>query len=160
MSDDSFSHVHGRLARRMTPDVWLGLVVGLVPPQSQEQAGAIVHTPEHFLGALWAPLAGGPARWPEAVVIGSPTSDRALAQLFRHMPTDAKLFLAGRDDVDAALAAEILLASDRNLETYQKEAIGQFIAAERTRTREAIEARYTDRDEGFERFLERGAKGR
>ena len=75
----------------------------------------------------------GPARWPEVVVIGSPSADNALAELFAHLPDDARVFLAGVDNVDAALAAEILLAADRNLEPYQRDALANFIAAERKR---------------------------
>jgi hypothetical protein len=94
-------------------------------------------------------------RWPEAVVIGSPTPDHALGELFRHLPAEGRLYLAGVDDVDAALAAEILLAADRNLEPYQREALAAFIAAERDRVRVAIAARYSDRDPEFERFRSR-----
>lgn len=155
MSDDSFAHLRQRLAHRVTPDDWLGLIVSLLPAQAREQGGAIAHTPEHFLGALWAPLAKGPTRWPEVAVIASPTADHALARLLEHMPADVSLFLVGRDDVDVALAAEILRAGDRNLEPYQREAIGRFIEAERARTRNAIGTRYTDRDDAFERFRAR-----
>ena len=88
-------------------------------------------------------------------MIGSPSSDNALAELFAHLPEGARAFLAGVDDVDAALAAEILLAADRNLEPYQRAALGGFIAAERKRVGDAIVAHYTDRDPGFERFRAR-----
>jgi hypothetical protein len=53
------------------------------------------------------------------------------------------------------LAAEILLAGDRNLEPYQREGIAEFITAERERTRMATIERYMDRDAGFERFRAR-----
>ncbi len=114
--------------------------------------GTRVVTPDHYLGAAWAPAVGAPTRFPDVVVIGSPSGDNALAELLVHVPCDAKLWLAGRDEVDVALAAEILLAADRNLERYQRDAIAAFIAAEHARTRAAIAARYTDRDAGFERF--------
>jgi hypothetical protein len=68
------------------------------------------------------------------------------------LPRDAKLHLAGLDDVDAALAADILLMSDRSLEPYQRAAVADFATAARERTRVAIAARYSDRDPGFERF--------
>ena len=116
---------------------------------------ASVRTADHFLAAAWAPIDNGPARWPEAVVIGSPTSSRALAELVRHLPPDAKLHLGGLDDVDAALAARILLATDRNLAPYQREAIDAFVHAEARRERATIVERYTDRDAGFERFRAR-----
>jgi len=75
--------------------------------------------------------------------------------LLRQLPDGAVLFLAGRDDVDAALAAQILLEADRNLEPYQQDRIAAFVAAERERMKDAIAARYTDRDAGFERFRAR-----
>jgi hypothetical protein len=88
-------------------------------------------------------------------VIGSPDATRALDQLLLHLPPQAKLYLADRDNVDAALAAEILLAGDRNLEDYQRAAIAAFVQAERERVRAAIGARYSDREPGFERFRAR-----
>ncbi len=126
-----------------------------IPAREREVGGSLIRTPDHFIGAAWAPADRTPARWPEAVVIGSPAADNALAELFVHVPDAARLFLAGIDDVDAALVAEILLAGDRNLEAYQREALRVFVAAERERTRAAIDARYSDRDPGFERFRAR-----
>ncbi len=126
-----------------------------IPAREQEIGGCLIRTPDHFIGAAWMPADRAPARWPEAVVIGSPAADNALAELFVRLPETARLFLAGIDDVDAALVAEILLAGDRNLEPYQRDALRVFVAAERERTRVAIGARYTDRDPGFERFRAR-----
>jgi hypothetical protein len=65
------------------------------------------------------------------------------------------LFLATRDDVDAALAADILLACDSNLEAYQAEGVAAFARAERERVRAEVARRYTDDDPGFERFRAR-----
>jgi hypothetical protein len=144
-----------RLASRWQPACWTGVVVRVVPARESVEDGVVVRTPDHYLGAAWPPAADGPARWPEVVVIGSPSSENALSELFLHLPDDARVFLAGVDDVDAALAAEILLAADRNLEPYQREGLDAFVAAERQRTAAAIAARYTDRDAGFERFRAR-----
>jgi hypothetical protein len=144
-----------RLAARFEPGCWVGLVIRAIPAAEHARDGVTVRTPDHFLGAAWAPPDGAPTRWPEAVVIGSPTADNALAELLRHVPADTRLYLAGADDVDAALAAEILLAADRNLEAYQRDALAVFIDAQRTRARAAIAQRYTDRDAGFERFRAR-----
>jgi hypothetical protein len=144
-----------RLASRFEPGCWTGLIVRAIPARQRDDGGVPVRTPDHYLGAAWPPADGAPSRWPEAVVIGSPAADNALAQLFAHLPGEARLFLAGADDVDAALAAEILLAADRNLERYQRDALEAFVAAERARVRAAIAATYTDRDDGFERFRAR-----
>lgn len=152
-----------RLSARCGDDTWIGTCVRVVEAARREGSEAVEHTPDHYLAAAWAP--GAPrSRWPDAVVIGSPAADDALALLLRHVPGGAKLFLADLDAVDAALAARILLAADRNLEPYQRDGIAAFVAAEETRVASCIAAGYTDRDEGFERFRARvldasGARG-
>ena len=151
-----FAHdIARRLAPECAADTWIGLCVRVIRAASRDIDGAIVATPDHFLAAVWAPSIGLPPRWPEAVVIGTPTSERTLGSLFLHVPDEAHIYLATPDDVDAVLAAEILLAGDRNLEAYQRKGIAEFIDAERERTRVATIERYTDRDAGFERFRAR-----
>jgi len=149
----------GRVARRLAPHpspaAFVGVCVHVVSAAERAEGGALVATPDHYLAAAWAPPAAGPSRWPEAVAIGSPTPTHALDTLLRQLPADATLFLAGRDDVDAALAAEILLEADHNLEAYQREGVARFVDAERARTKLSIAARYTDHDAGFERFRAR-----
>jgi len=130
-------------------------VVRVIPAQERDEDGVRIRTPDHFLGAAWAPSPALPSRWPDVVVIGSPAADNALSELFVHLPHDARVFLAGIDDVDAALAARILLAADRNLERYQRDALDAFIAAERARIDAAIVSWYTDRDQAFLRFRDR-----
>ena len=152
---DAEGRVARRLAARASADAFVGVCVHVVEAGAQPEGGALVATPDHWLAAAWPPPASGPSRWPEAVAIGSPTATHALDLLLRQLPADATLFLAGRDDVDAALAAEILLEADRNLEPYQRAGVAKFVAAERARTRQVIAERYTDRDAGFERFRAR-----
>jgi hypothetical protein len=155
MSVPDIAHLRRRLASRFDAGCWTGLIVRAIPAREAPDDGRMVRTPDHYLGAAWPPVRDAPVRWPEAVVVGSPSPDHALAELFRHLPADGRLYLAGVDDVDAALAAEILLAADRNLEPYQREALAAFITAERDRVRGAIADRYSDRDPGFERFRDR-----
>jgi hypothetical protein len=155
MDRDAADRVARRLAARWSAEAWTGICVRVVPAALREAAHERTATPDHFLAAAWAPASRGPTRWPEAVVIGSPDATRALDQLLLHLPPQAKLYLADRDNVDAALAAEILLAGDRNLEDYQRAAIAAFVQAERERVRAAIGARYSDREPGFERFRAR-----
>jgi hypothetical protein len=150
MSHDA--NIARRLAARFAPACWVGFCVRVVDAATRETGDAITRTPDHYLAAAWAPAVDGPNRWPEAVVIGSPTASRALESLLLHLPADVPIYLAGLDDVDAALAASILLAGDRNLEGYQRQAIATFIAAERGRVERAIASRYSDRDAAFERF--------
>lgn len=155
VSADDDARVARRLAPRASAETWIGVCVRVVETTTREEAQARVTTPEHFLAAAWAPAARGPQRWPEAVVIGSPTVTRTLEELLRHLPDDATLFLASRDDVDAALAADILLACDRNLEPYQAHGVAAFARAERERVSSEVARRYTDTDPGFERFRAR-----
>lgn len=151
----SAANIARRLAPECAADTWIGLCVRVIRAASRNIDGVNVATPDHFLGAVWAPSVGLPHRWPEAVVIGTPTSERTLGSLFVHVPDEAYIYLATPDDVDAVLAAEILLAGDRHLEPYQREGVAEFITAERERTRIATIERYTDRDAGFERFRAR-----
>jgi hypothetical protein len=146
--------VASRLAARCTDATWIGVCVRVVDAASVDRPALLTRTPDHFLAAAWSP--GAPrSRWPDAVVIGSPTADDALALLLRHVPAGARLFLADLDGVDASLAARILLAADRNLEPYQREGIATFVAAQQARDTARIGQGYSDRDEGFERFRAR-----
>ena len=146
--------VASRLAARSTDATWIGVCVRVVEAASVDRPALLTRTPDHFLAAAWSP--GAPrSRWPDAVVIGSPTADDALALLLRHVPSSARLFLADLDGVDAALAARILLAADCNLEPYQREGIATFVAAQQARDTARIAQGYSDRDEGFERFRSR-----
>ena len=148
-----------RLSARCGDDTWIGACVRVVEAARREGSSSVERTPDHYLAAAWAP--GAPrSRWPDAVVIGSPAADDALALLLRHVPDGAKLYLADLDAVDAALAARGLLAADRNLEPYQRDGIAAFVAAEEARVAARIAAGYTDRDEGFERFRARVLDGR
>jgi hypothetical protein len=141
-----------RLSARADPDCWIGVAARVIPAAREERDGVAVNTPDHYLAAAWPPARDRLSRWPEVVVIGSPLADNAIEELFTHLPADARLYLGDLDQVDAALAAEILQHSDRNLEPYQQRAIDAFIAAQRERDRTLIAERYTDRDAGYERF--------
>ena len=152
MSNSNDARWLRRLASHYEPRCWTGIVVRAIPASRIETHDAVLDTPDHFLAAAWAPASTGPSRWPEVVVIGSPASGNALAELFAKLPADASVFLAGRDEVDLVLAATILRESDRNLEPYQREALDAFVAAEVRREREAMALRYPDRDADYERF--------
>lgn len=143
-------------ARRLVADhsaeAWRIVCVRVVAEATDDHGGTPVRTPAHYLAAAWLPGTAVPSRWPEAVVIGSPSSERALAELALQLPADARLWLGDTDQLDAALAAEILLAADRNLEPYQRVGIAAFVAAERERSQRALARTYTDLDPAFERF--------
>jgi len=134
--------LRARLLPQHRPGCWLGLVIrafgGELP---------------HWLVAGWAADAAGLyARLPEFAAIASPDADRALAQLFAHVPPDAGVFLVSPEQVDAALVAQMVLAVDRNLQAWHRDALQAFVAAQREADLARIRDRYTDRDDGFERF--------
>jgi hypothetical protein len=146
---DPFAVFRRRLASRFSVEVWPVVVVHVVASQTLDTGARV---PAHWMAAAWSPAGNGPTRWPEAVVIGSPAADNALAELCQRLPAEARLFLVDTDAVDAALAAEILLAADRNLEGYQREGIWAFVASERKRVAARIANDYTDHDPEFARF--------
>ncbi len=152
---DAEGRVARRLAPRPSPASCIGVCVHVVtaadaPRPVRSSPPPTTISPRPGCRLLRARRVG-PRRWRSA----RPPRRHALDLLLRQLPADATLFLAGRDDVDAALAAEILLEADRNLEPYQREGIAKFVEAERARTKQAIAARYTDHDAGFERFRAR-----
>jgi len=149
VSTDPFTIFRRRLAPRFSVEVWPVIVVNVVASQVLDTGARV---PAHWMAATWPPAVDGPTRWPEAVVIGSPAADHALAELCQRLPNDARLFLVDADAVDAALAAEILLAADRNLEGYQRDGIRAFVASERKRIAARVANDYTDHDPGFARF--------
>lgn len=150
--DDPFAVFRHRLASRYDTSVYAVLLVNVVPDGGIQFGNTWVNTPQHWMAAAWLPSEHGPMRWPDTVVIGSPAPDNALAELCGRMPRDARLFLVDADAVDAGLAAEILLRSDRNLEQYQRDGIGAYIAAEHARVSARIHQDYTDHDPGYARF--------
>jgi hypothetical protein len=150
--DDPFAVFRHRLASRFDTSVYPVLLVNVVRAGGVELGNMWVNTPHHFMAAAWLPAMHGPLRWPEAVVIGAPAPDNALAELCTRLPSDAQLFLVDADAVDAGLAAEILLRSDRNLEQYQRDGIGAYIAAEHARVSARIQQDYTDQDPAYARF--------
>ena len=149
MASDPFAVFRRRLAATFSTDAWPVIVVHVVASQVLDTGARV---PPHWMAAAWPPASNGPTRWPDAVVIGSPSADNALAELCQRLPADAKLFLVDTDAVDAALAAQILLAADRNLEGYQREGIWAFVASERKRVAARVANDYTDHDPGFARF--------
>ena len=146
---DPFATYRRRLAPRFSIDAWSVLVVKIVSAQSLADGARV---PDHWLAAAWPPPAAGTTRWPQSVVIGSPAADNAIAELCTRLPADARLHLVDADAVDAALAAQVLLHADRNLEPYHRHGLTAFIAAERARTTARVAASYTDHDPRFAAF--------
>ena len=152
MTDDALRIARRRLTPVWSPGCWTALIFKAVPAASTDEQDTIVHTPDHYVVAAWAPAEGPNLLLPEAAAIASPDAERALLELARLVPGDAPLFLAGPDRVDAQLAAEVVLAADRNLEPYQRAGLEAFVAHQMQRRADTLRALYTDRDEEFERF--------
>lgn len=145
-----------RLAPDWQPGCFVGTVARVIEARSRDvPGGAPDDQPAHYVGAAWPPAEAAPHRWPDAVVIASPNAEHALLELLLQLPADAKLHLVQPESVDLALAVEIVREADRNLQSWQHEALGAFLDDWRAAEREAIRQRFTDRDDGFERFVER-----
>lgn len=147
-----------RHARRLAPvwsvDCHVGAVAQVILTDERTQDGATVRVPAHFVAAAWPPAGQGPTRWPDAVIIASSDPEGALAELLSRLPDDARLHLVPAPETDFALAVTIVMEADRNLEDWQRAALRDFVRDWREAEREAILQRYSDRDAGFERFMD------
>jgi hypothetical protein len=148
MADDPrFETLRARLLARPRPDAWLGLVIRAFP--AAEADGG----PPHWLVAGWrADENGLVPRLPEFAAIASPDRERALSELLVHLPPGASLHLATPERVDAALVAQMVLEVDRNLQPWHRDGLRAFVEAQRAADRARIRARYTDREDGYERM--------
>ncbi len=146
-TDLRFEALRTRLLSRPRPGAWLGLVIRAFPPAGDADG------PPHWLVAGWRADGDGLVpRLPEFAAIASPDRDRALAELFVHLPPGAAVHLATPERVDAALVAETVLEVDRNLQPWHRAGLRAFAEAHREADRARIRARYTDREEGWERL--------
>ena len=155
-------HAH-RLLARHERGCWLAALVEAIPAQADDDSVGRWAQPAHWLVAGWAPDPARPPlypRFPEFAAIASPDSQRAIAELFVHLPADVRVLMVGSEHVDFALVAGMVLAVDRNLEDWQRAALEVFVAARRERDRAQIVRRYTDREPDFERFRSRALGNR
>ena len=157
---DETRRLLARQAWRLAPDWQPGCFVGTVARAIEARArdvpgGSPEDRPAHYVGAAWPPAEAAPHRWPDAVVIASPNAERALLELLLQLPADTRLHLVQPESVDFALAVEIVRTADRNLQPWQRDALGAFLDDWRAAEREAIRQRFTDIDDGFEQFVER-----
>jgi hypothetical protein len=151
--EDWLGEARRRLLVQPQPGGWLAVIVRAIEPSGDD-------TPPHFLVAAWAPSASGLfERVPEFAAIASPDGDRALRELFVHLPREARVALVGDDIVDCALVAEMVLVCDPNLEPYQRAGLARFAAHRRRTMRWEIARRFTPREPDFERFRARALGG-
>ena len=146
-TDPRFDALRSRLLSRPRPGAWLGLVIRAFPAAGDPDG------PPHWLVAGWrADEDGLVPRLPEFAAIASPDRERALAELLVHLPPGAPVHLTTPERVDAALLAEMVLEVDRTLQPWHRAGLRAFADAHREADRARIRARYTDREEGWERM--------
>jgi len=156
MADDWLRTARSRLIPRPEPGCWIAIVVKAIDAAMHEMVALRERTPAHYLVGAWAPGDGGLyPRLPEFAAIASPDGERALRELFTHLPAQVRVHLVDERHADVELLAQMVLACDRNLEAYQREALERFAAQCRQALHERIRRRYTDRESGFERFRDR-----
>lgn len=145
--------VSSRLARHSDEATHVVAVVRVFDAAETDTPDRRTRTPEHWLAAAWAlPM---PARWPDAAALGSPSGERALLELLTRLGGEARATLVDAHELDMALAADIVLCVDRNLEPYQREGLRAFAGRWREAEAASIASRYTDRDPGFESHMAR-----
>ena len=153
MNEDWLRDARKRLLAAPQDGAWIALIVRAIAPGMLERDGAAARTPAHFLVGAWKSSPSGlHPRLPEFAAIASPDASRALRELFVHLPPDARVALVDEEYADALVLAQMVLACDRNLADWQREALEHFIARLEARRQQEIRARYTDREADFERF--------
>jgi hypothetical protein len=150
---DALQELARRIAAHWAPDCWFAFVIEALPESIEQEGEDTVHHPPHFLVGVWEPVPAPPlGQLPNAAAIVSRTAQHAAAELLRLVPKDAKLLMLRREDVNAALIADMILCADSTLDGYYRSALEAFVVTERERWRAMIASDYTDRDEGFEKF--------
>jgi len=156
MADEWLREARVRLASRLEPGCWIAIVAKAIDAATRDAGAMREHTPPHYLVGAWAPGRDGlHPRLPEFAAIASPDGERALRELFAHLPPKVRVYLTDEHHVDVELLARMVLECDRNLEAYQREALERFAERCRQALHARIRQRYTDREGDFERFRDR-----
>lgn len=134
-----------RVSEVWTPACWFGFFTEALPE--------IGGYPAHFLVACWEPQ-NAPAlpQLPHAAAIVARTSVQAANELLRLIPAQVPIILLKRDFVNVALIAEMILTTDRHLNSHYRNALEEFVENDRASWRLRIEASYSDVDDSFEKF--------
>ena len=130
---------HPRLLERWQTGAWTAAMREVMAPATEfvtTAAGTVVDSyPPQRLLLLWppqrldAPLLG---RWPQQVQLCALPADEAAETLLAGLPGDALLWLhPGGQDIDWALAAEIVLTHQPALRPFHAAGLRSFIDAER-----------------------------
>lgn len=142
---------HPRVLATWQPGAWTGAVRQVFDSttefiKSADGSPTVETYPPHRLLLLWppqrfdAPLLG---RWPQAVRLSAVPQDEAAEALLAEMPGETLLWVhPGTQDVDWALAAEIVLHHEPALRPFQIDGLRAFIAAEREASFRALNSDY------------------
>ena len=128
-----------RLLASWQPGAWTAAMREVMAPATEfvtTAAGTVVESyPPQRLLLLWppqrldAPLLG---RWPQQVLLSALPADQAAEALLAGVEGEAPLWLhPGVQDIDWALAAEIVLTHEPALRPFQAAGLRSFIDAER-----------------------------
>ena len=139
-----------RLLATWQPGAWTGAVREVMAPATEfvttASGTAVESYPPHRLLLLWPPqrldmpLLG---RWPQRVQLSALPADTAADALLAQVPDAAPLWLlAGPEDVDWALAAEIVLHHEPALRPFQAQGLRHFIEGEREAGFARLNSRY------------------
>ncbi len=119
------------------PGCWIGAaksVFGAVARLVSSSKGPVVDTyAPHMLLALWPPQSMRQPfleRWPQRILLSAVPGDDAGAELLRHLPPGAEVWLADAD-IDWALAGEAVLLHDTGLRDFQLKELRGFVEAEK-----------------------------
>lgn len=129
-----------RLLATWQPGAWIGAVRQVVDSTTEfvktADGNPTVETwPPHRLLLLWPPQGPDkplPGRWPQQLRLSAVPQDQAAEALLADVPADANLWLHPQpQDIDWALAAEIVLHHEPALRPFQADGLRAFVAAER-----------------------------
>lgn len=150
---DALRELAARIVANWHPGCWFGFVIEGIPETYEETEDERIHRPAHFLVAVWQPVVAPPLpQLPHAAAIVSPDASRAAAELLRLLPADAPVLMLRREEANAGLVADMIIAADRHLDPFYRDALEAFVAHERATWQAEIAREYSDHDEGFEHF--------
>jgi hypothetical protein len=137
-----------RVLDQWQPGAWIGAVksvFGSVAQLTSTPQGPLVDTfAAHVLLALWppqSPQAPFLGRWPQRVLLCTVPAEDAAAELLKHLPPGADLWLA-EHDIDWALVGQAVLLHDPGLREFQLEQLRAFIDAQRQATWDRVNQAY------------------
>ena len=137
-----------RVLAAWKPGAWVGAVKPVFDSVARVVStpqGPVVDTyPPHVLLALWAPQNMTTPfldRWPLRALLSPVAPDDAGAELLKHLPPDAELWLA-EHDIDWGLIGEAVLLHETGLRDFQLKELRAFVEAERQATWERANKAY------------------